>query len=156
MLRVINSRPPISSAWCKLRQWPTFVCFSVLNYFTALRILYQSHVLTLTALIYTVFFNTVLISNEWFCSVVACRRFSRRVMQQDIKGRFRKEEVRTWLLYSSRCDSLKSWNISMWTFLTRKYPYSSVRPASRGQYCPHFTRPRSTTLRKREKERAKE
>lgn len=31
-------------------------------------------------------------------------------------------EMLTWVLKSSRCDSLKSWNISIWTFLTKKYP----------------------------------
>ena len=34
----------------------------------------------------------------------------------------------------------------MCRFLTRKYPCCSVWFSSRGQYCPHLTRPRSTTL----------
>lgn len=53
----------------------------------------------------------------------------------------------TCVLYSSRWESLKSWNTWMCVFLTKKYPCCSVLPSSRGQYCPHFTRPRSTTLR---------
>ena len=50
------------------------------------------------------------------------------------------------MLYSSRWESLKSWKAWMCRFLTRKYPCCSVWFSSRGQYCPHLTRPRSTTL----------
>ena len=41
---------------------------------------------------------------------------------------------------------MKSWKAWMCRFLTRKYPCCSVWFSSRGQYCPHLTRPRSTTL----------
>lgn len=53
----------------------------------------------------------------------------------------------TCVLYSSRWESLKSWNTWICVFLTKKYPCCSVLPSSRGQYWPHLTRPRSITLR---------